>query len=55
MCRKLLSLTSLVFVLGLSGYTWAGQDRVAHYEFEGTNDFSNTGTTEMTSERMEKK
>jgi len=32
-------------VLGLAGYTWAGQEPVAHYEFEGTNDFSNTGTS----------
>jgi hypothetical protein len=45
MCRKLLSLTFLVFVLGPAGYTWAGQEPVAHYEFEGTNDFSNTGTS----------
>ncbi len=44
MSKKLLSLTSLVLVLGLAGYTWAGQEPVAHYEFEGTNDFSNTGT-----------
>ena len=44
MYRKLLSLTSLVLVLGLAGYTRAGQEPVAHYEFEGTNDFSNTGT-----------
>ncbi len=45
MCRKLLSLTSLLLVLGLAGYTWAGQEPVAHYEFEGINDFSNTGTS----------
>ena len=45
MYRKLLSLTFLVLVLGLAGYTWAGQEPVAHYEFEGTNDFSNTGTS----------
>ena len=45
MCRKLLSLASLVLVLGLAGYTWAGQEPVAHYEFEGANDFNNTGTS----------
>ncbi len=45
MCRKLLSLTSLVLVLGLAGYSRAGQEPVAHYAFEGTNDFSNTGTS----------
>ena len=45
MCRKLLSLTSLVLFLGLAGYARAGQEPVAHYEFEGTNDFSNTGTS----------
>jgi hypothetical protein len=45
MCRQLFSLTCLVLVLGLAGYTLAGQEPVAHYEFEGTNDFSNTGTS----------
>ena len=45
MRRKLFSLTTLVLVLGLAGYTHAGQEPVAHYEFEGTNDFSNTGTS----------
>jgi len=44
MCRKLLSLISPILVLSLAGYTWAGQDPVVHYQFEGTNDFSNTGT-----------
>ncbi len=45
MCRKLLSLTFVVFVLVLTGYAGAGQEPVAHYQFEGTNDFSNTGTS----------
>ena len=45
MCRKLIYLVSFVLVLGLVSYTWAGRDPVAHYEFEGTNDFSNTGTS----------
>jgi hypothetical protein len=44
MCRTQLSLTSLVAVLALAGYAGAGQDPVAHYQFEGANDFSNTGT-----------
>ena len=44
MCRTLLSLTSLIAVLALAGHAGAGQDPVAHYQFEGINDFSNTGT-----------
>ncbi|MHC4509247.1 MAG: LamG-like jellyroll fold domain-containing protein [Planctomycetota bacterium] len=44
MCGKWLSLVALVLVLAPAGYTRAGQDPVAHYRFEGTNDFSNTGT-----------
>jgi len=44
MCGKLFSLAALVLVLALAGYARAGQDPVAHYRFEGTNDFSNTGT-----------
>jgi len=34
----------LVLILGLVSYTRAGQNPVAHYEFESINDFSNTGT-----------
>ncbi len=45
MCRKLSCLISFVLVLVGASYTWAGQEPVAHYEFEGTNDFSNTGTS----------
>ena len=44
MCGKFFSPAALVLVLALAGYTRAGQDPVAHYQFEGTNDFSNTGT-----------
>ena len=44
MYRTVLSLTSLLAVLALAGHAAAGQDPVAHYQFEGTNDFSNTGT-----------
>ena len=44
MCGKLLSAASLVLVLALAGYTPAAQDPVARYQFEGANDFSNTGT-----------
>ncbi|MCH7557274.1 MAG: discoidin domain-containing protein [Planctomycetes bacterium] len=44
MCRRTLFLIFLVLVLGGASYTWAGQEPVAHYKFEGTNDFSNTGT-----------
>jgi len=42
MCRKLLFLICLVLVLGLAGYTQAGSKLVAHYEFEGTDDFKNS-------------
>jgi len=44
MFRKLLPLSSLVLVLALAGHIRAAQDPVAHYQFEGVNDFSNTGT-----------
>ena len=44
MCRTALSLTFLLAVLALAGHAGAGQDPVARYQFEGTNDFSNTGT-----------
>ena len=44
MCRTQLSLTSLLAVLALAGHAGAGQDPVAHYQFEGANDFANTGT-----------
>lgn len=43
MCRTLLSLTSLLVVLVLAVHAGAAQDPVAHYQFEGANDFSNTG------------
>jgi hypothetical protein len=39
-----LSLVALVFVLATAGNARAAQDPVAHYQFEGTNDFTNTGT-----------
>ncbi len=39
-----LSLVTLALVLAPTGYTRAGQNPVAHYRFEGTNDFSNTGS-----------
>ncbi len=45
MSKKLIYLVSFVLVLGGASYTWAGQEPVAHYEFEGINDFSNTGTS----------
>ena len=44
MCRTALFLTPLLVVLALAGHAGAGQDPVAHYQFEGANDFSNTGT-----------
>ena len=44
MCRKSLTLATVVFVLALAGYIRAGQDPVAHYQFESATDFSNTGT-----------
>ncbi len=44
MCGKWLSPVVLVLVLVQVGHTRAGQNPVAHYQFEGTNDFSNTGT-----------
>jgi len=44
MCRRTLFLILLVLVLGGASHTWAGQEPVAHYEFDGINDFSNTGT-----------
>jgi hypothetical protein len=44
MFTKLLSAACLVLVLALAGYTRAAQDPVARYQFEGANDFSNTGT-----------
>ena len=44
MFRKLLPLSSLVLVLALAGHIRAAQEPVAHYQFEGVNDFSNTGT-----------
>lgn len=44
MYQKLLPLTSLVLVLALASHIRAAQDPVAHYQFEGVNDFSNTGT-----------
>ncbi|MGB2862449.1 MAG: LamG-like jellyroll fold domain-containing protein, partial [Sedimentisphaerales bacterium] len=44
MFRKLLHLSSLVLVLALAGHIRAAQEPVAHYQFEGVNDFSNTGT-----------
>ena len=43
MFRKLLPLSSLFLVLALTGHIRAAQDPVAHYQFEGVNDFSNTG------------
>jgi len=45
MCRRTLLLIFLVLLLGGASQTWAGQEPVAHYEFEGINDFSNTGTS----------
>ncbi len=44
MHRQSWSLLSLSLTFVLSGYAGAGQDPVAHYRFEGVNDFSNTGT-----------
>ncbi len=44
MCRKLLFLSSLVLVLALAGHIRAADDPIAHYQFEGVNDFNNTGT-----------
>ncbi len=44
MCRRTLFLIFLVLVLGGASHTCSGQEPVARYDFEGTNDFSNTGT-----------
>ncbi|UCF17522.1 MAG: LamG domain-containing protein, partial [Phycisphaerales bacterium] len=44
MRRRVLFLTCLLVVLALVGHAGAGQDPVAHYQFEGANDFTNTGT-----------
>ena len=44
MFQKFLPLSSLILVLALTGHIRAAEDPVAHYQFEGVNDFSNTGT-----------
>ncbi len=44
MCGRWLSLVAFVFVLAPAGDARAAQEPVAHYQFEGTTDFSNTGT-----------
>ncbi len=42
MCRRTLFLIFLVLVLGGASHTCVGQDPVAHYEFGGVADFSNS-------------
>ncbi len=42
MCRRTLFLIFLILVLGGASHTCAGQDPVAHYEFGGVADFSNS-------------